>query len=187
MSDFLRTSTKLVPLLAALFLTACASTGPRIVSNSAPGVDLMQFQTFGFLQPLSTDQGTTRTIISTHLMESTARELEMAGFRRDDQAPDLLVNFFVSTRETISTRPSTGATIHHSRGRYNMWSGYSFSTSTTEIVQRVEGTIDVDLIDRERNMLVWEGAATGRVTDRTRRNLEETVDRAIADIFAEFP
>ena len=111
----------------------------------------------------------------------------MAGFRRDDENPDLLVNFFISTRETISTRPTTSASFHHSRGRYSPWSGYSFGMSTTEIVQRTEGTVDVDLIDRASNTLVWEGAASGRVTDSTRRNLQETLDRAIADIFAQFP
>ena len=61
------------------------------------------------------------------------------------------------------------------------------SMSTTEVVQRTEGTIAVDVVDRARNMLVWEGAASGRVTDSTRRNLEETVHTAIKDIFAEFP
>ena len=66
-------------------------------------------------------------------------------------------------------------------------SGYSMSMSTTEIVQRTEGTLGVDLIDVSQNQLVWEGAARGRVTDSTRRNLEETLDNAIKDIFAEFP
>ena len=77
--------------------------------------------------------------------------------------------------------------MHHSRGRYNTWRGYSMSMSTTEVVQRTEGTIAVDVIDRELNQLVWEGAASGRVTDSTRRNLEETMHVAITDIFAEFP
>ncbi len=61
------------------------------------------------------------------------------------------------------------------------------SMSTTEIVQRPEGTIDVDIIDASRNQLVWEGAAAGRVTDSTRKILTETVNRAISDIFAQFP
>ena len=61
------------------------------------------------------------------------------------------------------------------------------SMSTTEIVQRTEGTVGVDLIDRARNQLVWEGAASGRVTDSTRRNIEENLDNAIKEIFAKFP
>jgi hypothetical protein len=61
------------------------------------------------------------------------------------------------------------------------------SMSTTEVVQRTEGTIAVDIIDAARNQLVWEGAATGRVTDSVRQNIEQVSHDAIADIFAQFP
>ena len=172
--------------LAAILLTACAS-GPTIITNSAPDFNLADFNTFSFLQPLSTDQGNVRSINSTHLIEATTRELEMSGLRRVDSNPDLLVNFVLSTRETIQSRPSSSVSMHHGRGRYNTWRGYSMSMSTTEIVQRTEGTVAVDIIDRARNLLVWEGAASGRVTDSTRRNLEENLDGAITDIFAQFP
>ena len=172
--------------LAAIVLGGCAS-GPNIVTNSAPGFDVTQYRTFDFLQPLSSDRGNVRSLISTHLIEATTRELEMAGMTRSSDDPDLLVNFVVSTRETLQTRPSTSASIHHGGGRYGTWSGWSMGASTTEVVQRTEGTIAVDLIDPRRNMLVWEGAASGRVTDSVRQNLKPTVDRAVTDIFARFP
>lgn len=167
-------------------LAGCAS-GPRIVTNSAPDFNLADYRTFSFLQPLSSDRGNVRSLISTHLIDATTIELENAGLRRVENQPDLLVNFVVSTRETITTRPSSSASIHHSRGRYSTWGGYSWGMSTTEVVQRTEGTIAVDLIDRARNQLIWEGAASGRVTDRTRQNLKQTVDVAMQNIFAEFP
>jgi hypothetical protein len=173
-------------LFITTILTACAS-GPTIITNSAPDFNLADFNTFGFLEPLSTDQGNVRSINSTHLIEAATRELKMSGLRREDNNPDLLVNFVISTRETIQSRPTTGASMHHSRGRYSTWRGYSMSMSTTEIVQRTEGTVGVDLIDRARNQLVWEGAASGRVTDSTRRNIEENLDNAIKEIFARFP
>jgi hypothetical protein len=77
--------------------------------------------------------------------------------------------------------------MHHGRGRYGTWGGYSMSMSTTEVVQRTEGTIAVDVIDAARNQLVWEGAASGRVTDSVRQNIEEVAHNAITDIFAQFP
>ena len=173
-------------LFAALLLQACAS-GPRIVTNSDPAADWSSFQTFGFFQPLGTDRGNVRSITSNQLIESTTREMQAAGFTRSDSNPDLLINFVLSTRETIQTRPTTSASMHHSRGRYRTWSGWSASTSTTEIVQRTEGTIAVDIVDRARNQLVWEGAASKRVTDSTRANQDQVLDDAIADIFAKFP
>ena len=178
--------TGLLILIALITMVACAS-GPRVITNSAPDFSVTNYQTFGFLQPLSSDRGNVRSLISTHLIDATTRKLEMSGLRYSESNPDLLVNFMVSTRETIQTRPSTSVGVHHGRGRYGTWGGYSMSMSTTEIVQRTEGTIDVDIIDASRNQLVWEGAAAGRVTDSTRNNLKETVNRAISDIFAQFP
>jgi len=67
------------------------------------------------------------------------------------------------------------------------WSGWSAGVSTTEVVQRTEGTLAVDIVDRARNQLVWEGAASKRVTDSTRQNQDQVLDDAIADIFAQFP
>lgn len=175
-------------LFVAAFLVGCAN-GPRIITNSAPDFNPADYQTFDFLQPLSSDRGNVRSLISTHLIEATTRELELAGLRRADGRADLMINFFVSTRETISTRstPSTGMSMHHGRGRYGTWGGYSMTMSTTTVEQRTEGTISVDVIDRARNQLVWEGAATGRVTDSVRQNIEQVTHDAIADIFAQFP
>ena len=177
-----------IMLVAFIVLTGCAS-GPTIITNSAPDFNIADYRTFSFLDPLSSDRGNVRSLISTHLINATTRELENAGLRRVDNNGDILVNFVVSTRETIQSRstPSTGMSMHHGRGRYGTWGGYSMSMSTTEVVQRTEGTIGVDLISRARNQLIWEGAATGRVTDSVRQNIEEVSHNAIAEIFKQFP
>ena len=174
-----------VPILA-LLLAGCAS-GPRIVTNSDPAANWSQYRTFGFFQPLGTDRYAFRTITSNQLIASTKREMEAAGFTFAEAGPDLLINFVISTRETIQTRPSSSASVHHGRGRYGTWSGWSASMSTTEVVQRTEGTLGVDIVDRARNQLVWEGAATKRVTSSTLQNQEQVLDQALADIFAQFP
>jgi hypothetical protein len=172
----------------AIFIAACSS-GPRIVTNAAPGFDLIGYETFSYLQPLSTDNGNVRTIISNELIAATTRELENAGLRYVERGGDLLVNFVVSTRETLQTRntPSTGMSMHHGSGRYGTWSGWSASMSTTEVVQRTEGTVAIDIIDAQRRELVWEGAATGRVSDQTRQNRAAAIDAAVAEILAKFP
>ena len=176
----------LLAFSALAVLTGCTS-GPTIITNSDPNADWTQYRTFGFFNPLGTDRGNVRSITSNQLIDSTTREMELAGFTRDDNNPDLLINFVLSTRETISTRPSTSASVHHGRGRYGTWGGWSASTSTTEVVQRTEGTLGVDIVDRSRNTLVWEGAATQRVTDSMRENQANELDNAIAEIFVKFP
>ncbi len=182
-----RRVTAVTALLLATLLSAACSSGPRIITNSAPDFSIANYRTFGFFRPLSTDRGNVQSLESKQLIASATRELEMAGLRRDDSNPDLLVNFVISTRETLQSRPSSSVGVHHSRGRYGTWGGYSMSMSTTEVVQRTEGTLGVDMVDRARNQLVWEGAATGRVTDQMRANRDQVLDSAIADIFAKFP
>lgn len=176
-------------VLATTAILAGCSSGPRIVTNAAPGFDLAGYQTFSYLQPLSTDNGNVRTILSNELIAATTRELENAGLRYQERGGDLLVNFVVSTRETLQTRstPSTGMSVHHGMGRYGTWGGYSMSMSTTEVVQRTEGTVAIDIIDAQRKELVWEGAASGRVTDKVRANRAAAVDAAVAEILAGFP
>ena len=176
-----------ISALALLAMLAACSSGPNIITNAAPDFSLAGYQTFGFLQPLSTDRGNVQTLTSATLIEAATFELQNAGLRRDDTNPDLVVNFVISTRETLQSRPSTGASIHHGRGRYGTWGGYSMSMSTTEVVQRTEGTLGIDVIDASRLQLVWEGAATQRVTDSMQQNRDQILRDVTADILAKFP
>jgi hypothetical protein len=187
MTHLKRTQAGAVVLLTATLLLAACASGPRIVSNAAPGFSLADYQTFSYLQPLATDNGNVRTILSNELITATTGQMERAGLRHVDTGGDLLVNFVVSTKETLQTRPGTGASMHYGRGGYGTWGGYSMSMSTTEVVQRTEGTVAVDVIDAARRELVWEGAASGRITDKVRDNRAEAVNVAIREIFARFP
>ena len=92
-------------LMLAAFLSGCAS-GPTIVTNSDPSADFMSLQTFDFLKPLSTDTGSIQTLLSTQLIAVTTAELEMRGWRRESNNPDVLINFMLETQEQIRTRQS---------------------------------------------------------------------------------
>jgi hypothetical protein len=178
---------RLLPVLAVALLLAACESGPSIITNSAPDFSLAGYQTFGFLQPLSTDRGNVQTLTSATLIEAATFELQNAGLRRDNNNPDLVVNFVITTRETLQSRPSTGASMHHGRGRYGTWGGYSMSMSTSEVVQRTEGTLGIDVIDASRLQLVWEGAATQRVTDSMQQNRDQVLRDVTAQILAKFP
>ncbi len=176
-----------ITLLALLSLFAGCESGPRVITNSAPDFNLAGYSTFSFLEPLSTDNGNVRTILSNELIAPTRRELEWKGLRYVERGGDLLVNFVVSTRETIQTRntPSTGMSVRH--GRYGTWGGYNMSVSTTEVIQRTEGTLGIDIIDAARRELVWEGAVSGRVTENIRQNRAAALDGGVHEILARFP
>ena len=180
-------SLRLAAVIATGALLAACESGPNIITNSAPDFSLAGYQTFGFLQPLSTDRGNVQTLTSATLIEAATFELQNAGLRRNDTNPDLVVNFVISTRETLQSRPSSGASMHHGRGSYGTWGGYSMSMSTSEVVQRTEGTLGIDVIDASRLQLVWEGAATQRVTDSMQQNRDQILRDVVAEVLAKFP
>lgn len=175
-------------LLVLAMLTGCA-TGPNVIANRAPGLDIADYRSFGFMEPLSTDRDGVRTLLSNRLVDAARRELEQKGLVHAEEQPDLLVNFVVSTRETLSGRPSSSVNVGFRTGGYSTWGGYSVGvgTSTADVVQQTEGTLVIDIVDAGSNTLVWEGALSGRITDKVRRNLDPAIDKAVVDILSEFP
>ena len=184
--------TKLIPQVRTAFLVlislitfaGCAS-GPTIHTNADPTADFMSINTFGFMQPLSTDSGNMQTLLSTQLIAATTDEFEQRGWRVDQNNPDVLINFLFETQEQIRSR-NTGASVStmHRSGRYSGW-GATMSTPTIE--QTTQGALSIDVIDPSQNRMIWEGTATNRVTDSLRNNQEETVRTFVAAILADFP
>ena len=171
-------------LTLAAILSGCASA-PNIVTNSDPSADFMSLRTFDFMQPLSTDIGDIQTLLSTQLIAATTDELEMRGWRREQNSPDVVINFLLETQEQIRSRiTSASASTMHRSGRYGGW-GATMSTPTIE--QTTQGALSLDMIDPARNLMIWEGTATNRVTDSIRENQEESVRTFVKAILADFP
>ena len=177
----------------ALALAGCATPGPTIRAEYDRTADLRQYQTFGYFSPLGTDKERYQSVISTYLKAATRRELEARGFRYDETAPQLLVNFGAKLDERlrVSEMPTPTAGMFGGRGyyryrsgRYGTWPLYAYET---QVEQYKEGTLNVDIVDAARKQLIWEGVAVGRATQATLDNVQATVDASIAGLFAKFP
>ena len=171
-----------IVIAVAVFLGACV-TGPDVRVNADPAADFSQYRSFGFMQPLGTDRGGTRTRLSAHLIEATTRELTDRGLRLKSSNPDLLVNFLSNTQTGIRTA-NQPVSVTALRG-YGAWSNYRTGPSTTDAI--TEGAVSIDLVDRRTNLLVWEGVARDRVTETMGDNLREVIAEAVAKMFEEFP
>jgi hypothetical protein len=179
-----RTAFRGLGLLTLIGLMNACASGPTIITNSDPSADFMSLRTFDFMKPLSTDRGNVQSLLSTQMIAATTNELEKLGMRRDENNPDVLINFMLETQEQIRSRQGSTSVSMHRGGRYGMWGG---SMSTPTIEQYTQGVLTIDMIDPARNQLIWEGTATNRVSDRIRENQEESVHNFVADIFAAFP
>ena len=173
--------------IALLIMLAACSTTPNTMSNVAPGVDFSQYSTFGFFSPLATDQQGYESMVSSFLKVAVAQELDRRGLTYSD-SPDLMINFYINTQEKIRTQkvPTTSAYYGYRRP-YGYDPYFGFPAYETHIDQYTVGTLNIDVVDASTQKLVWEGMASGRVRENAIRNLEQTIDDAVAAIMQGFP
>lgn len=184
-SQFLRAALSAVALV---FVYGCASA-PNTISNVAPGADFSNYSTFGFLSVLSTDKENYESMESNFLKVAVAREMDRRGLTYSE-APDLIVNFYIHTQEKIRSRsvPTTSAYYDFRDPFYDPWGGYGMGMGyETRIDQFTEGTLNIDVVDADTKKLVWEGAVSGRITQKDLKRLEQTIDEAVGVIMVNFP
>ncbi len=178
---------RIVVLISALVAFAgCAST-PNTFANAAPDANFSEFRSFGFVDSMGTDYNDYESLETNYLKAAISGELQDRGMVESSD-PDLLINFHVHTKEKVSSHSvPTGGFYDFYDPFYDTWGTAYGGGWRTEVRQYSEGTLTIDAVDTQSQRLVWEGAAVGRITDKDRRNLEGTVNSAVAEIMKDYP
>ena len=179
---FYRVMVSLSVMTLIASLTACSSTSPT-TSISDPSVDFSKYKTYAFLADLATDKEAYQSLESTYLKRSVSRELERLGLRKVSDNPDLAFNFSIETQEKIRTRavPTGGYGIGYDPF-YDVYYDNWGMNHTTQIDQYTEGKLNIDAIDVQSKKLVWQGSTKGRLTTKSMKNYEATLDTAVREI-----
>jgi len=174
----------------ATLLAGCAS-GPRIQSDYDHTIDFSQYKTYNFFNPMGIESPNYSSIYGSIFRDAIGKEMASRGYNLSDN-PDLLIN--VSGRLQDKTKVTTtsdpymaGGYYGYRRGAYGAWGGYGYGT-TTHVSNYTEGTINVDMVDREQKRMVWEGVAVGRVNDKnTNDEKRANIYAGIKEMFAAYP
>ena len=175
--------------VAALTLIAGCSTAPKVTSHAMPRVDLSEYQTYGWVERIGTNFGGDETRLTRRFKASVQREMERLGYRYSEESPDMLVNFFVNTREEqdVYTRATRTSPVGYYDYRYGMYTAWPTYRITVQDVDYAVGTVTIDLVDAAKSELVWEGRLEGRLTQRTLTNPGAVVAETVESIFVRFP
>jgi len=176
--------------LLVLVLAGCA-TSPTIRSDYDTSADFAAYHSFGFAEKLGTDSTGYASLLTQRLKEAVSREMAARGYEYTGEKPDLLVNFQARLKDKVRVYPAPAAWGPWPRGYYGYrggfydpWFGYA---GGSEVVNYTEGTLNIDLIDRERRQMVWEGVAVGEVDADEGVPSQAKIDAAVKDIFAKYP
>jgi hypothetical protein len=179
----------LVLSVVFMSLAGCASK-PVIQSDYDHSIDFTGYRTYGFFKPMGIENPNYTSIYGAVFRDAIGKEMESRGYVKSEN-PDLLINVSgklqEKTRVTTTADPYFGGYYGYRAGYYGAWGGYGYGAST-HVSQYTEGTINVDLVDREQKRMVWEGIAIGRVREKaTHDETRAGIYEVIQDMFAAYP
>jgi hypothetical protein len=181
----LRRSFVFVSMLAVLLAAGCATTsGPKTRVDYDKAVDFSVYRTFGFPKETGTDRGGYSTLVTSYFKNAVTTQMEARGYKYSEDHPDLLVNFYMNTRERTESRPTPSYGYYGYRyGLYSAWPLYE----EDRLVTYKYGTVNLDIVDAEKKQLVWEGVSEGRVTEEALANQKATINAVVTELMRQYP
>lgn len=190
----------LVLALCALLLAAACS--PRVTTARPNQADLSEYETFAFLPNANVPMADEAS--SEQMTEAVVTEINEnmrdQGYRLDRDNPDLLVLASVKTdiETETTTDPVYGGYAGYGTPGYGTagvspyydsyyYSGYSTYDPIvgydTDTYRYKEGTLVINVVDRETRETVWKGVSSEAITGSTSSELPGLVEA----IFSEYP
>jgi hypothetical protein len=189
-----RHSLRVLSAALLLSLVAACSSNPPVVDYD-PSANFGAYKDFAFISehPLmrAPDTPPGSPLLEGRLMRITQSNLEAKGFRLvdDPEAADFTVGFTVGARDKIrvNSYPEPYRPYYGGWGWGAPYYGGYGGGSNVDVQQYTEGTLAIDIYDVAEHDPVWHGVATKRITDKMRRNPDESLTEIVTEILQRFP
>jgi hypothetical protein len=178
-----------VAAVSMLVIAGCASTSaPKGRIDYDKNVDFSVYRTYGFPKETGTDRGGYSTLVTSYFKSSVSTAMEARGYKYSEEHPDLLVNFFMNTREQSETRDAAGgrAAYGYYAYRYGLYSPLPLYEDNRSVTYKV-GTINVDIVDAAKKQVVWEAVSEGRLSEEAMTNPKVTVNAVVTELMRQYP
>ncbi len=166
----MKRSAIIVALTAIIFMTGCSSV--QVETDYNREVDFSKYKTYRWIphvkgtedNPLMNDP-----LIESHVKNAVNAEMAKKGFTRIEEGhPDCLMAWYFTARNRVDV-------THY----------YGYWYPQTNVYKYKEGTLIVDIVDREDKQLIWRGWATGVLEDRSR--ISDQINYSVQKLLKKFP
>ncbi|MDO5511030.1 MAG: DUF4136 domain-containing protein [Weeksellaceae bacterium] len=169
----------IVAVIVLFALTSCNTV--RVSSDYDRQTNFSELRTFAFheqgLADLNMNDLDKRRVVTAITSELSSKGMTM---NNSATAADIIVN--ISAKHT--NRVNYNQWYSPWWGWGPMWGGMGMGH--TSVNQYKEGTLILDFVDRRRNVLVWQGVASGMNISRLEKK-EENIPAAVKRILEKFP
>ena len=161
-----------ISALLIVFTTSCSTI--RVTTDYETQTDFTRFKTFAFYKS-GIDKAPISDIDKRRIIRAISQELEAKGMVKSE-TPDVLVSIFTKANKQV--------TIHE-----NPWRPFYYSPfHRTQITKHTEGTLFIDIIEKEKKKLIWQGIGKGALTQSsTPEKREAMIKKFVRKILEEYP
>ena len=188
----------LLPLMATILLSSCASSPPKPTVDFKPDYDFSAARTFAFYRGSGEISGKNPILLSDMERDridvalKTAIENKGLQWASGDETADLLVSWHLVTEDKTDVRtyetPAMG--IGYSRyggyNRYSMYNCWGCTQTEVSVTNYTQGTFIVDMIDPGLKKSVWRGVIQSRLKGQLGQD-QDKYNAAAENILAAFP
>ncbi len=178
-------------ILAIPFLfSSCSSI--KVFADYDPSADFSTYKTFSYLPWNKQSDQLLTDFDKRRFRAAVTFEMEALGYTKVEVEGDLTINIFLIVDQKTGTSAYTdyytsgvGVGYYYGPWGYNNPGGVSAYT-TMHSYDYKEGTLILDLLDREKKQLAWQGTAKGTLKSNPAAK-DEGIKSVIYRLFTKFP
>lgn len=159
-------------MIAGVFLTSCNTV--RVTYDYDHATDFNAYKTYNFHQK-GIDKLELNDLDKRRILSAIEAQMASKGFSKSE-SPDLYINILASSKEKINI----------DNGYYGRYWGPYYGGGPSRVYQYTSGTIIIDVIDNQKNILIWQGAGSGLNVSNLDAKADD-IPKAIEEILAKFP
>jgi PBP1b-binding outer membrane lipoprotein LpoB len=173
---------KKVFIFLNIILVGCSGVTIKNIQQ-ADNFTLSEYKTFGFFTVDATGDALGKNYSSNLelLKKSITKQFETRGLSFATDNPDLKVNIGIVVSQEVQTR-ETSFSDPADRTAYMGQRNYSWHSQEVVVGKYKQGSVTLDLVDRESGKLVWQGTATS-VVPENQKNVPALIEEGMAKLF----
>lgn len=154
-------------------LTSCNTV--RVSTDYDRNANFEQYQTFAFHEKGLNDLNM-NDLDKRRVVDAISQNLTSKGMiQTHSENPDLVINISATNKTRVNVDPY-----------YDPWWHGPYWGRTQRVTQYKEGTLILDIVDRQQNTLIWQGVGEGLNVSDIQRKADKIPD-AVNEILAKFP
>jgi len=115
-------------------------------------------------------------------LDEIHEQMAARGYEKVSENPDLIINLGVSITEKEQTRE----TDIREAPRYIGQRNYHWEVEEIVIGHYKEGTVTFDLVDANKNEMIWQAVAAGALEKKREKN-QKKITKVVKKLFKKYP